>query len=116
MGFLDNDGYLTITGRLKRFVKIAGEMVSLPALEGMLSESFPSETGIPELAVEARETDGSAKIVCFMVRPKPVSELNAALRSKGAPGIAKIDECREISEIPLLGTGKTDYKKLKELV
>lgn len=51
-----------------------------------------------------------------MVRPKPIPELNSTLRSKGAPGIAKIDECREINEIPLLGTGKTDYKKLKELV
>lgn len=51
-----------------------------------------------------------------MVRPKSVSELNAVLRSKGAPGIAKIEECREVAEIPVLGTGKTDYKKLKELV
>lgn len=40
LGFLDKEGYLHISGRLKRFVKIAGEMISLPAIEEVL-QTFP---------------------------------------------------------------------------
>ena len=40
LGYVDNDGYLFITGRLKRFLKIGGEMISLPFLENILLETF----------------------------------------------------------------------------
>lgn len=116
LGYLDVHGYLWITGRLKRFVKIAGEMVSLPAMETVLAAVYPSASGVPELAVEASEEDGNVRIVCFSVREIPLSEANAALRSGGAGGIAKLDECRKIDAIPVLGTGKTDYKHLKSLI
>lgn len=42
LGILDSEGYLCITGRLKRFIKIAGEMISLPFLEGILLEKYGS--------------------------------------------------------------------------
>lgn len=51
LGYLDAEGYLFISGRLKRFVKVAGEMISLPFLEQILQETYPEVT----LAVEAKE-------------------------------------------------------------
>jgi long-chain-fatty-acid--[acyl-carrier-protein] ligase len=54
LGYLDKDGYLYISGRLKRFVKIAGEMISLPALETTLLEKYGEKDQVT-IAVEARE-------------------------------------------------------------
>lgn len=64
LGYVDSDGFLFITGRLKRFVKIAGEMISLPAIESTLLEKY-GNPDITTLAIEARETDGKVIIVAF---------------------------------------------------
>ncbi len=56
LGYIDEDGYITITGRLKRFIKIAGEMISLPFIETILRSRFESaDAEAPEIAVEALE-------------------------------------------------------------
>ena len=49
---LDEDGYIHFCGRLKRFLKIGGEMVSLPALEEPLSVRYPPTENGPQVAVE----------------------------------------------------------------
>jgi long-chain-fatty-acid--[acyl-carrier-protein] ligase len=54
LGYLDTDGFLHITGRLKRFIKIAGEMISLPSLEAILLEKY-NQPDAPSLALEARD-------------------------------------------------------------
>lgn len=64
LGYVDTDGFLFITGRLKRFVKIAGEMISLPAIETTLLEKYGNPE-IATLAVEAQESDGQVTIVAF---------------------------------------------------
>lgn len=80
--FLDKDWYLTLTGRLKRFVKIAGEMVSLPYVEHILQEEYGSAEQV-NLAIEALElSNGKAKIVVFTTPDIVFSlqEVNQSLR------------------------------------
>jgi long-chain-fatty-acid--[acyl-carrier-protein] ligase len=116
LGFLDQEGFLHISGRLKRFVKIAGEMVSLPAIEGVLLEKYGSETEAV-LALEAKEyNDGSVKFVVFSVKLLEVSQLNAYLHERGISNLVKISEVVLLDEIPLLGTGKTDFMQLRKMI
>lgn len=115
LGYVDADGYLFITGRLKRFVKIAGEMISLPFIESILLEKY----GNPEvttLAIEAREENGNVTIVAFTTLDVSTDELNDYIHTHGASNLVKIARVDHIDAIPVLGTGKTDYKALKSLI
>lgn len=115
LGFLDADGYLSITGRLKRFVKIAGEMISLPFLETILLEAYGNRE-IVTLAVEARELEGSVKIVLFSIKTLELEAVHELLRSQGVSNLVKIHEIKKLENIPILGTGKVDYRSLKEMI
>jgi len=115
LGFLDKDGFLTITWRLKRFIKIAGEMVSLPAIEETLLKKYWSDEEL-KIAVEALEKDGNVKIVLFSLDKINLSEANEFMRNNWIPNLVKIDENIVIEEIPILWTGKTDYKVLKNMI
>jgi long-chain-fatty-acid--[acyl-carrier-protein] ligase len=115
LGFLDEDGFLTITWRLKRFIKIAGEMISLPALEETILKWFWREEEL-NLAVEALEKDWNAKIVVFSIDDLNVEEINDYIHKNWIPNLVKISELIKIEEIPVLGTGKTDYKVLKKMI
>lgn len=116
LGFLDKDGFLYISGRLKRFVKIAGEMISLPAIEGVLLKKYGSETEV-SLALEAKEhNDGSVKFVVFSIKPLEVSQLNTYLHERGISNLVKVSEVILLDEIPLLGTGKTDFMRLRKMI
>lgn len=114
--FLDKDWYLYISGRLKRFVKIAGEMISLPALETTLLEKYGEDDQV-SIALEAKEYgDGSVKFVVFSIHPLDTSSINSYLREKGVSNLVKIKEVIVLDEIPLLGTWKTDFMKLRGMI
>jgi long-chain-fatty-acid--[acyl-carrier-protein] ligase len=113
----DPDGNLVFIGRLKRFVKMGGEMVSLPAVEEALLARF----GLPEdeepcLAVEALETDTRVELVLFTTRPVTREAANDAIRAAGFSPIHNVRAVRQLEQIPLLGTGKTDYRALKAML
>ncbi len=113
----DPQGNLVFAGRLKRFVKMGGEMVSLPAVEETLLARFGRpEDQEPPLAVEALETEGRADLVLFTVRPIAREDANAAIREAGLGPIHNIRLVRSLEKIPLLGTGKTDYRALKAML
>ena len=115
LGYVDEDGFIFITGRLKRFIKLGGEMISLPAIEHILLEKY----GNPEttvLAVEGSDQGPSPRIVLFSTLPVNLSEANAVLKQAGFAGLVKIHDLVKMDEIPLLGTGKTDYKVLKGMI
>jgi len=115
LGYVDSDGYLFITGRLKRFIKIAGEMISLPAIENALLQKFGNPDSVV-LAVEGNDKIDPPQIVLFSTIPIELSEANSQLKQAGFSSLGKIHQLIEIEEIPLLGTGKTDYKVLKNRI
>jgi long-chain-fatty-acid--[acyl-carrier-protein] ligase len=107
---------LSISGRLKRFVKIAGEMISLPAIETILLKKYGNEEKVV-LSVEAKEyEDGTVKFVLFSVEPLKLTEVNTYLREQGVSNFVKINEVKVIEEIPLLGTGKTNFMALRKMI
>lgn len=109
------DGVLTFRGRLKRFVKLGGEMVSLPAIEAVLAEHFASEKDEgPVIAVESTPRDDQPEIVLFSTRATDRQTVNRYIREADLSGLHNISRVVRIDEIPLLGTGKTDYRALKE--
>jgi acyl-CoA synthetase (AMP-forming)/AMP-acid ligase II len=113
--FLDEDGFLTITWRLKRFIKIAWEMISLPFVEWVLLEKYGSDEEL-KIAIEALEKDWEAKIVLFSLEYIETEEVNDYLRKRWVSNLVKVSEVIKIKEIPVLWTGKTDYKELKKLI
>jgi long-chain-fatty-acid--[acyl-carrier-protein] ligase len=113
---IDQDGLLTFQGRLKRFVKLGGEMVSLPAIESVLENVFaPDSDKGPQLAVEATETD-NPEIILFTSLDIDRENANIQIRKAGLSGLHSIRRVHKLENIPLLGTGKTDYRALKQLL
>jgi acyl-CoA synthetase (AMP-forming)/AMP-acid ligase II/1-acyl-sn-glycerol-3-phosphate acyltransferase/acyl carrier protein len=110
---LDPDGYILFHGRLKRFIKAGGEMISLPALEEPFAKKYPTTDAGPRVAIEGIELEGSRKIVLFTTVPMDVKEANQLLAAEGFRGVIRLDAVEQIDKIPTLGTGKTDYKLLK---
>jgi acyl-CoA synthetase (AMP-forming)/AMP-acid ligase II len=113
---LDDEGFIHFQGRLKRFLKAAGEMISLPALEEPLERLYPAADTGPQVAVEGTETPSGRWITLFTTRPLTLREANAALASAGFRGVMRLDEVVRLEAIPVLGTGKTDYRSLRKMV
>jgi long-chain-fatty-acid--[acyl-carrier-protein] ligase len=116
LGELDTDGYLWFRGRLKRFLKAGGEMISLPALEEPFAQRYPPTKDGPRVAVEGVEHEGGRWIVLFTTEHITVRDANGLLLQEGFHGVLRLDEVRRVDTIPVLGTGKTDYKQLRAAV
>lgn len=112
LGYLDADGFLFLTGRQRRFLKIGGEMASLPFLENILQNAFGNEEETT-IAVEGRDDLPSPKIVLFATIDIPLDKANEALKKAGVSPLLRFSEVRNREKIPLLGSGKTDYKSLR---
>ncbi len=111
---IDADGFVTIAGRAKRFAKIAGEMVSLTAVEAHAAEAWP---GHDHAAVAIPDARKGEQVV--LVSTKPGAERKALLADGQARGISELMIPRTIvtvDAIPVLGTGKTDYVAVQALV
>jgi acyl-[acyl-carrier-protein]-phospholipid O-acyltransferase/long-chain-fatty-acid--[acyl-carrier-protein] ligase len=110
---VDEDGFVHIRGRVKRFAKIAGEMISLEVVERIANAAAP---GFLHAASARSDAAKGEAIVLFTTDPSLGREqLSAAAKSSGAPELAVPRVVQFISEIPLLGTGKTDYVRLKKM-
>jgi acyl carrier protein len=110
----EHEGILTFCGRLKRFIKLGGEMISLPAIETVLHQQFPASVdGAPALAIEATNDENHPEIVLFTTLPVEREEVNRCLRQAGLSALHNIRRLVKIDAIPVLGTGKIDYRQLK---
>lgn len=121
IGHVDKEGNLIISGRLKRFAKVGGEMISLGAIEEVIYAELIRQqrisVDVPALAVVADERDNSkSQLVLFTTFPIELNEVNEILRQAGFSRLIKISAIRPIVQIPLLGIGKTDYRSLQTLI
>jgi acyl-[acyl-carrier-protein]-phospholipid O-acyltransferase/long-chain-fatty-acid--[acyl-carrier-protein] ligase len=118
MAKVDAEGFVTILGRLKRFAKISGEMVSLTAVEDALSGAFPQYGLRFQVAVVSRpdENKGEMLIAVSNESRLQLEEIRTALRAKGLPNIAVPRELKFVKELPHLGTGKINHRALEKLV
>lgn len=120
LGFLDENGCLTISGRIKRFIKVGAEMVSLAAIEdtllkAALERNWKGQNEGPTLAVSAKEVLGEKpKIFVFTQFDTSVEEMNKLLKESGYSNIVKISTVMKLSEIPVMGSGKVNYRRLEE--
>ena len=111
----DDDGVLTFCGRLKRFVKLGGEMISLPAIEDVLLPHFTSDQDEgPVLAVESAPREESPELVLFTIKETDRTAVNNYIRNAGLSALHNIRRVVQLKEIPVLGTGKIDYRALRE--
>lgn len=111
----DANGVLTFRGRLKRFVKRGGEMISLPAVEAVLERACvtAADEG-PVLAVESTPDENRPELVLFTVRDLDRQEVNRQIREAGLSPLHNISRVIRVDSMPVLGTGKTDYRALRE--
>ena len=110
------DGVFTFRGRLKRFVKLGGEMISLPAVESVLLKAFPvSGNDGPPLAVVATAGE-RPELVLYTVGDIDREKANGALREAGLSALHNIRRVERIEAVPLLGSGKTDYRALQAML
>jgi acyl-[acyl-carrier-protein]-phospholipid O-acyltransferase/long-chain-fatty-acid--[acyl-carrier-protein] ligase len=115
---IDDDGFVFLLGRMKRFAKISGEMVSLTAVEDALAGAFPQHGLRCEVAVVAvaDEEKGEKLIAITNAARLSMDEVRQAIKAKGLTNLCVPREIRIVPEIPKLGTGKINHRALIELV
>jgi acyl-[acyl-carrier-protein]-phospholipid O-acyltransferase/long-chain-fatty-acid--[acyl-carrier-protein] ligase len=115
---VDPDGYLFIRGRLKRFAKVSGEMVSLTAVEDALAGAFPQYGMRCQVAVVTRPDEGKGEVLIAVTNePKlRLEEIRAAVNAKGLGNLSVPREIKVVREIPKLGTGKVNHLELAAML
>jgi len=117
IGFMDSDGFFAITGRLSRFSKLGGEMISHGAVENALQEAL--KVGPDALSVVAVPDDRKGERLCVIHMPlsKNQDEMRQILKDLGIPNLWKpnLNDWIQVESLPLLGTGKLDFRSMKEL-
>ncbi|MCB5188942.1 bifunctional acyl-ACP--phospholipid O-acyltransferase/long-chain-fatty-acid--ACP ligase [Methylobacillus caricis] len=110
---IDRNGFVTICGRVKRFAKVAGEMVSLETAEQLAVIASP---GHQHAATTQTDIQRGENIVLYTTDPGLGREpLTSAAKKLGASELAIARKIIAIKTLPLLGTGKTDYVTLKQM-
>jgi len=88
-------------------------MVSLPAIEAVLQPHFGESDDGPVIAVEAIGTADHADVVLFTRKPVDRAEVNGWIKAAGLSALHNVRQVIVAESIPVLGTGKTDYRALK---
>jgi acyl-[acyl-carrier-protein]-phospholipid O-acyltransferase/long-chain-fatty-acid--[acyl-carrier-protein] ligase len=116
---IDEDGFIRITSRINRFSKIAGEMVPHVGLEEALGSLLNLDIDVLTLAVTAVPDvkKGERLIVLYTELARSPEEICRELVARGLPPlwVPSPESFRRVAAIPVLGTGKLDLKRLKEL-
>ena len=111
---IDDEGYISIKGRAKRFAKVGGEMISLTAIEGLLSQLWPNHAhaivAIPD------EKKGEQLILLTENKEAQRQEIIEYVRKQGLSELGLPKKIIYVDQIPVFGTGKTDYVTAQEIV
>jgi acyl-[acyl-carrier-protein]-phospholipid O-acyltransferase/long-chain-fatty-acid--[acyl-carrier-protein] ligase len=110
---LDEEGFVTIHGRVKRFAKIAGEMVSLEVVERIAHHASPAHQHAATLELVFQS--GESTVLFTTDQRLDRIALQKAARELGAQDLAVARRVVHVASLPLLGSGKTDYVQLKSL-
>jgi acyl-[acyl-carrier-protein]-phospholipid O-acyltransferase/long-chain-fatty-acid--[acyl-carrier-protein] ligase len=111
---IDDDGFVTIRGRAKRFAKVGGEMVSLTAVEALATKTWP---GAHHAVVAIPDEQKGEQLV--LVTSHPEANRAQLLEQARADGVGELNVPKKIlvvKNVPVLGTGKTDYAGVQQLV
>ena len=115
---VDADGFVHILGRLKRFAKVSGEMVSLMAVEDALAAAFPQFGLKFAIAVVAKADEAKGeKLIAVTNEPKlTLEQVRDAIRSRGFSNLIAPRAVKLLHEIPRLGSGKVNHRELEKIV
>jgi acyl-[acyl-carrier-protein]-phospholipid O-acyltransferase/long-chain-fatty-acid--[acyl-carrier-protein] ligase len=113
MGIMDADGYLWHVGRLRRFVKIGGEMISLTSVEDVLEKLLPEDVSC--CVVEIPDALKGARIVAVVTRKVDEKRILEQMSEK-LPNIALPKEFVVIEDLPSEGSVKVDFRAVAEMV
>lgn len=110
---VDADGYVRIVGRVKRFAKVAGEMVSLEVVERIAAQASPKF----QSAATTQTDEGRGELIVLFTEDAALKrdQLQAVARQNGQPEIAIPRKVIFVEKLPLLGSGKRDYVTLKKM-
>jgi acyl-[acyl-carrier-protein]-phospholipid O-acyltransferase / long-chain-fatty-acid--[acyl-carrier-protein] ligase len=110
---IDAQGFIAIKGRAKRFAKIAGEMVSLSAIEAMAAEIWPGAVSVVVAEPDARKGERLTLLI-----PEATATRDQFMKHIKAKGASELNCPAEImvEKVPLLGSGKADYVAATALV
>ena len=111
---ISSDRWVTILGRVKRFAKVGGEMVSLTAAEDLAQAVWPDARHAVVAVPDGKK--GERIILVTDRADAEVSKLLDHAKSIGAPEIAVPRRIVKVPEVPVLGTGKTDYVAIGRFV
>jgi acyl-[acyl-carrier-protein]-phospholipid O-acyltransferase/long-chain-fatty-acid--[acyl-carrier-protein] ligase len=109
---VDEQGFVSILGRAKRFAKIAGEMVSLSSVEEAISGAC---TGMAAVVSRPHPTKGEELVVVTSDRALSVEAIREAIRAKGLSDLSIPRQIRVCIPFPLLGSGKPDLVALQQV-
>jgi acyl-[acyl-carrier-protein]-phospholipid O-acyltransferase/long-chain-fatty-acid--[acyl-carrier-protein] ligase len=104
---IDAEGFVAIKGRAKRFAKIGGEMVSLPAVEGYAAQVWPEAEHAVVTRPDAKK--GEQLVLFTTAKTATGADLLAWARSNGVTELMIPRDVRVLDALPVLGTGKLDY-------
>ena len=110
---LDADGHVVIKGRVKRFAKIGGEMVSLAVAEDIASGVWPDARHAVISLPDARK--GERLVLVTDRLDASVASLVSHAQSIGAPELSVPRKIVRVPELPVLGSGKTDYVAIQRM-
>ncbi|MBZ9982603.1 MULTISPECIES: AMP-binding protein [unclassified Mesorhizobium] len=110
---VDREGFITIRGRAKRFAKIAGEMVSLGAVEMLVQSLWPEERHAAVAVPDKRR--GERIVLVTTADDASAEELRQFGKKAGAAELMVPNDIVKVEEIPALGSGKTDYVSARRL-
>ena len=113
MGVIDEEGYLWHRGRLKRFVKIGGEMVSLVRVEMVLTELLPDD--IDCCVVEVPDSLKGARIVAAVTKEINEKKILKQLAEE-LPAISLPKQFMVFDDLPKMGSGKIDFRSITDMV